>query len=661
MDLTTLTNSQLMELARQAGVAPEEAPVDARSGVGFGTRVGMAFKGNEDERLNYLKEQFGADKVRMGSRGRPEVFDNGKWVVADPRGFDIGDAADFVAGIPEAVGSALGFAAGAAGGTALAPGVGTVAGGIGGSAVGAGVGNVVKQAIGAALPGQNTMGAGDRLVEGGQAALLGGLLPGGSVAAAAAKKGTGGVATRVVDAAMPGTSLGRATKEAPKLNPQFTAEGQGLEATVNRLAGGDDFALTAGQRTGSQELLKLEDFAKNSRAAGERFWQSYKTNVNAIDRAFENLASQAAKNPESRLTIGTQMRQLLEEADDQLLDMRRTQAARDYAIATQFLGDTVAVRPRNLRHELGEIIRANRTSQGVDMALAEDAIKEMGQIPRMMTVKDLNVFTQKYGTIGYGKGDQSLFSNLGEADRTKVAKRLFVALNKDIDAALANQATDPTAKAGMDALRIAKNNFAQATRQAEQLRDLAVSRLVGKVDGPALEKVPDRIFAMSPAEIRETMAFIDTAKPELADQIRRLAIDRIRDAGEQGVRVRGTIPTSPAAILRAFPNDERLKALFGDQSPVPTDMMALRDSTQRLARMGGFVGESPTAPRERVTGGILAVPAAMRDSIQSNRIANATLGRGSVNPGQMPPATNPMATTQRAGGYLLSDFLLGND
>jgi hypothetical protein len=665
VELSNLTNSQLAELAREAGItdaelnAPVETPVDAKSGVGFGTRVGMAFKGNEQERLNYLAEQYGADKVRMGTRGRPEVFDGRKWIVADPKGLDIGDAADFIAGIPEGIGSAIGFAGGATAGS-IVPGPGTVLGGIGGAAAGGAAGNAVKQAIGAMLPGANTMSVGDRATEGVQAGVLGGAFPALGVAAKGVKNAVMTGSSRVLDAAMPGTSLTKATRDAPNLNPQFVAEGQGLEGAVNRIAGGDDFAFTAGQRTGSQEVLKLEDFAKNSRAAGERFWQSYRTNVAAIDRGFENLANRAATNPESRLTIGTQMRELLEQSDEQLLGMRSAQAQHDYAIAAQLLGNQVAVRPRNLRQELAEIIRSNRTSEGTDMALAQSGVEEMSQIPRMMTVQDLNVFTQKYGTIGYGKGDQTLFANLGEADRTKMAKRLFRAINQDIDAALANPVTDPAARMGMDALRTAKNNFAQATRQAEQLRELSVSKLLGKTDGPALEKIPDRILSMSPAEIRETMAFVDTARPELAEQIRRLAIDRIRDAGIDGVRVRGTIPTSPAALLRAFPNDERLHALFG-RGTEATDLMAMRDATQRISRMGGFTGESPTAPRERVTGGILAAPAAIRDSVHSNRIANQTLGRGQVSPGQLPPNTGPGATTGRAATYMLSDFLLGND
>lgn len=61
---------------------------------GFGARVAAGFASNEEEKLAYIKKEYGDANVRKGKDGNPEVKHDGKWVKFNNDWFGIGDPAN---------------------------------------------------------------------------------------------------------------------------------------------------------------------------------------------------------------------------------------------------------------------------------------------------------------------------------------------------------------------------------------------------------------------------------------------------------------------------------------------------------------------------------------------------------------------------------------
>jgi len=160
-----------LESPEIADIGQEDTPID-KSPLSFKQRTFLGFSENQDETINYLKNNF--EDAKKNENGKFLVKSDGLWHRVDEKKITIDDIADGIAEAPVILGGILGeVTGGVIGSVGGVP--GTIAGAVGGGGVGSSAGEVVKQKIGQALGVRDELELNDILIEGGIGAAGAGL------------------------------------------------------------------------------------------------------------------------------------------------------------------------------------------------------------------------------------------------------------------------------------------------------------------------------------------------------------------------------------------------------------------------------------------------------------------------------------------------------
>lgn len=630
----------------QPEVRPEEG-----GGASFMQRMGASFKSSPESERRFYEAQFGAGNARLTRDNQVEVRGaDGKWRRADPEGLDLGDIADVAGSLPELVLGAGGAIVGGAGGL-FGVGVGAIPGAIGGGAAGSAAGNVIKQAVGAALPGEDAETLLQRAGEVGLAGALGGV-----------GEGVGQVAYRGV--VKPATQA--LYRRAVAGGAPAAAEARAIERSVNRGAAphAPTFQFTPGEETGGRALLMAEDAARNTLAGADLFYKQGQRNLAALSEKAARLVDEVAggQRPMSALGVGSNVQSVFKEVDDAMLGALSDRAERDFA----FLKDPIANRMRfdlpNFKQTLANLASRDINSVGRPGAVAEGITKLTQELPDQFTARDINLYLQRFGRTGYGKGDKGFLEQLGDSDRAKMAKQLFAAMSKDVEEiAASNQPGHTLAKA----LRGAKDNYAAGLAEIDDWQNGLFAKVVGDYGPESAGRIADNLRKLNPDELKSVMTVVGY-RPEVANAVRANWIERAYTTSQEKMlsRAGGSATMfNGRAFADALGTPRQLEALFGrTHREVLSDLILLQRAVGRMNSHALTSSQLISGPSRMVAMAGMAISPSRWPELARNLLAPAKISRILLDPklrSELEVVAKASAPTQRVAAAIA--YLVGQE
>lgn len=541
-------------------------------GAGFGTRLGAATKMTPEGRQSYLESKF-PQGVRQGQYGE-EYKQGNEWLPVNQPGADIGD----VAGALPALGSATFSTLGGIGG-ALAP---VPGGSMAGAAGGGALWNTVQQGLSSLLPGDDQMSLGERAGSAGREAAFS---LGGDLAA------RGGMAA--FNLARPSNVVARTGNflyNRARQTPQ-AVEGEYLVQQTG-------IPLSPGARTQDPVLQFAESRARQHAWAGRRARQH---DVKVAEKSIERinlLMDRMHPGMVNPTELGSQIHATYRKGFDTIMAARRSAAEQDYGLVKQLAGGK-AVAPTDAT--AGEIMQIYREYERVPGDEARAVRGKMAELLKHymkdgqaapMDVMDALKAMEHYGKASRGAG--KVFDALHPSTDRTIAKRLFGAMNRDMD----QMAASGQGELG-DAIRAARQNYREWSNSAEYLEKSTIGRMLGEeledsaVSGleaysKAPEKLARHLLKMDPSELKVLRSVLDIHNPGLMGDVKRYIIG---DALEKGLTPKGAseIPLSGAKFASAMMKEPQMAEIFSKR-----EVTEINNVIEALRRHGDRTGYNPS-------------------------------------------------------------------
>jgi hypothetical protein len=267
------------------------------------------------------------------------------------------------------------------------------------------------------------------------------------------------------------------------------------------------------------------------------------------------------------------------------------------AAAKNAPADTPVFEAPKFKDALKQMVQKDTNSAGVAGARADGAQKLLDELPETLAVKDIQLYLQRLGRVGYGKGDKGFMERLGDTDRAKDARRLFSQLSEDLDDLASRKGTRGSRMAAD--LLVAKNNFQAGITEMDNWTNGYLAKVVGEFTPESSGRILDNMRKLNGDELKSMMTVVNS-NPTLSDQIRSNWVEKaLREATEVGKNRAGA--NSPWFNAKAFLNNlgtpDQIQAMFGkNHREVLADITMLQRAVARMSDRA-FVGESPSAGR----------------------------------------------------------------
>jgi hypothetical protein len=281
------------------------------------------------------------------------------------------------------------------------------------------------------------------------------------------------------------------------------------------------------------------------------------------------------------------------------------QGAQDFAFIDKAAGSNPVFPLQNTGAAINELITRydvpgamTDTTKGVVRQLSglRDALIRDGK-PVPKSAAEMQRLLSSWGRGA--QGAQTMFGELDKREATGIAKRVFGALNDDLDAVATSSGPD-SAIGG--ALQKARNNYRQNFGAITELRKSAIGQYLGFREQGMItpEHIAERLAGMKPSALRQTFALIDTADPELAGTTKRFMLERAMDKAEPAVekvaQATGSGVTPEAFSPATFVGELSKSPVFELLDPNEKLSVNMLNATmKRLANRAGTEG-SPTGP-----------------------------------------------------------------
>lgn len=416
-------------------------------------RFWSGIKVTPEGRVNYLRETYGAENVLPvpGDDGdlRQVVVlpKDGKPMVLDPKGLDWGDFLD-VSG--EAVETVPGVA-----GAVIAARRGVT--GAGARAIEAGadtIGSVLRQVLSAALPGedfpQHQRGTG-----GDTGPLQAGGLPGGELGERALGVGANVVAGQIGSAggelASRALNYGRPIQgilgRASMAEPVMTAAGERPAAEVAReaaeLTRGTGVTLTPGQASLSERAIEFEKTLRQTAGGTGAFSEFDKRQIANSATFVDRVITDALGKDVSKEEAGERIAQAYSAHLKSLTDARSKTARELFGRVEAVAGENAIIPMTNTVAAIEDIARD--MGSGITTSQTEAMVARLNRFRDKMisnspdgtqplfSVRDLQNSLKEVGDMAAGA--KTLLPELDPSTNKVISKRLFRALQKDLDTA----------------------------------------------------------------------------------------------------------------------------------------------------------------------------------------------------------------------------------
>jgi hypothetical protein len=575
-----------------AGPAKPMAKINMEQESGLGERAMLGLKLSSEGGARYLEQKHGLGNVATDQKGGFFVREGDQWHPVDSGDkLNMGDVADLsgvgVAALPAIAAAATAPVSAPAGilGTALA-------------GAGAGLaGSALQQAAGAATPGGDPMTLGERATQAGVDTALsaGGNLAGKAVSRLAA-------APRNVVA----TQLGRA-------DTPVAQQGKNVEAFLGE-------TLSPGQISQRRSLLTLEGALRRSPTkAADVMADMDKRQLAAARARYDDLLNRVSASPQNAELLGNQVGKAFDDTVEGARTVLDRQARNDFALVDSVAGRQPVFETPNAVAAIDDLVRQYdvpgaaadatkglvRQLKGLRDSFTNTTTKPggfMGMEPQRVTTpelrsgEDMQRLLSSWGRAAAGK--QKLFPDIGNAEQIGIAKRVFGALNQDLDAATVASGDPAVAQA----LQTARQNYKTNMGAIDDIRKSTIGRLLGNAEEGTLapEQITGRLMNMQPTQLKQTFGLLGKADPELAQATKRYMLEQVMTAAEPGTEKvaqavgAGVTPEaySPARLIGGLSKSPVLGILDSNEK---FSVQMLNDAFQRLANRGGTEG-SPTAP-----------------------------------------------------------------
>jgi hypothetical protein len=514
---------------------PIERQVDRGEGAGFFDRLQASFKSTPKERVDFWRARMGQGNVVVTPNEEIIVQDPeapGKWHPIDPAGADLGDIADLVGDLPEAIGVML-----------MGP------GGILRAGAGALLGNLAKQATGAALPGKVEARPLERAGEAATSAALGA----GAQGAANLLRAPGAIKRKMTEKLTEG------------IQTDVRAEGLRLEKAVGGM-------LRPSQVTGSANLAKAEGFLeRNPFASSTMAKMDLEQRMIPIQRRVESILQRISGGGGAQAEdLGLALKEGLEKAVDVGWDNLSKQAARDFAVLEGAAGKAPAIPLTNFVSGLREIVDLyGQRGYGTPAAsVAEQATKMIDEIVgkygenAVVSPAELQRRLAHLGRAAYGKAP-SIFRDVDIPFAREVQRDLHKLLRADLEVAAqgAGQGSIPTL------LRQARANYETNLEAVHSIQNNLLARYLGRApDQIDPASIADFFLKTKPGTLRGTLELLENVSPGTANIARAHVLERALETGRTTAQQSGDfVPGSfdMTAFLKALPSKDKLRALFG--------------------------------------------------------------------------------------------------
>lgn len=554
-----LADSPGAELTAPSG---ENFPISSTREAPMGARAGASIKMTPHGQLGFYQDRFGKANVVNTEQGIYIIDPKSKMAYpADSPELNMKDLADFggeglqtaptlfSAGNPVAVGAL------------------------------AAAGNAGRQAISSMLPGDDQMDLGDRAASVGVDAALGG------AAQFGVNKLVGGL-----NAVRP-RNIGASVIGAAENKP-FAGIGRAVENESG-------VVFTPGQRTGSRTLLTVEGMLRRNPASADVMFQGdigqLEKSLGYLDRTMGSFSSR----PADAASLGDSVTAAVTKATEDALSLRTKVGNADFGRARLLSGDKMVMPVDDTVTVLDDIINGYDVPGGGDATAAlVNQLKGVRAelVGEPVKVNQLQRLLEVYGKAAVGKGN--IFKDMDRSQQMAIAKRVFGALNRDLDTA-ANAAANDNAGT---ALRAARDRYKANSQLVNEISDSAIARLLGREAGETPEIVAERVLKMPGSQIQGVLKIAQKSDPELAGQIKRAWMER---ALEKGGVPRGDAPPvatpdgnimwSPKKVATSLRESPLWSALDKGEQRNMNYVMQLLD---RLGDRAGTDG-SPTAPLQQ--------------------------------------------------------------
>lgn len=547
---------------------PIERQVDrTQTSASFLDRVMAGFKSTPRERVEFWRTRRGPQNVAVTPNDEVLIQDPnspGKWTPVDPAGADMGDLADLIGDLPEA---------------ALATVMG--AGGILRAGAGALLGNLGRQATGAALPGKVEARPGERSLEAGGSAVLGGLAQG----ATNLLRAPGQIGKKFTDKLTEG------------IQSDVRAEGLRLEKEVGGM-------LRPSQVTGSANLAKAEGFLeRNPFASSTMAKADLEQRMIPIQRRVEGILQRLSGGGGAGAEdLGTALREGLEKAVDVGWDNLSKQAGKDFLVLEGVAGKVPMIPLTNFMRGLREITQlyGGRGYGAPAASVAEQAEKMIGEITEeygpdaMVSSAELQRRLAHLGRSAYGKAP-SIFKDLAIPFAKEVQRDLHKLLRADLQVAADSAGSGSAASL----LRRARENYEGNLKAVHGIQNNLLARYLGRAaDQIDPATVADFFLKAKPGTVRGTLELVENVAPGTANIARAHVLERALQVGREKAQQSGDfVPGSfdMSAFLHAMPTGDKLTALFGGKGQTAQQVMKeiqdVVDFTERavMTRQSGTI------------------------------------------------------------------------
>lgn len=344
---------------------------------------------------------------------------------------------------------------------------------------------------------------------------------------------------------------------------------------------GDKFGieLTAAEQSGNPTLRGMEDALANSARWGGKFAEQNQKKTEAIIGRFKQQLNKISPEAMSRADVGDRLTSAYSDTLNNLIKARRSQAKIDF---TEAGGKDKAILSNNLFREL-QAIKTEGEAKLLTKSKAHAAQLANGLLRRvssktnsgneqadLISLDDMANGLSNFSAEAARPG--SIIDNVQSAAERRVYARLSEALQRDLDAEIANPKADPNRVAMLVA---ARDNYKTFSNQISDVQKTTLGKLVGKADkdsgGELLttpERIADRLSSMEASELKNTIKFLDKNHPDVAQSARRHILESSLKRAQEGIGQRGAGTTkefAKAEFVKNLPDDEVLNVLFKDK------------------------------------------------------------------------------------------------
>lgn len=404
-----------------------------------------------------------------------------------------------------------------------------------------------------------------------------------------------------------------------------------------------DVDFTAGELTGNRAAMGFEDVFANSPAYADRIARANEMKVNKIvgkfNETLDKIYPESGSQGDVGLSLGTAYRSTL----DNLAKTRREQAKIDFDAALKGSGEA-NILSNNLFNELNAIAAEGNAklltkSKAHGASLANFLLKRVSSKTQKGNVQadTISITDMANGLSDFGMEANrpgGIMDNLKTAAERRTYARLFNALQKDLDAEIANP-KGSAERAAM--LAVARDNFARNSNKIADLNKTTLGKIIGEADYNSAgelvinpEVLADRFSKLKPTELKKTMDFLKENHPDVANMSKRYVLEKALNIAEQGRGLRGEGTTkdfAKANFVSNLPDRETLAVLLDDKM-LANDVIDVAKAMNRLIDYGASQKGSQTFGRTEFQKGFVD----KAKSALYNAVTNDTLVEDLLNP-----------------------------